>query len=64
VTGEDAALLVPRGDVAALAGAVRAVLTDSGLAGRLRAAALARAASLPSESDAVAAARAAYTRLR
>jgi glycosyltransferase involved in cell wall biosynthesis len=64
VTGTDAALLVSPGDVPALAAAVRSVLTDGELAARLRAAALARAASLPSESDAVAAALAAYDRLR
>jgi glycosyltransferase involved in cell wall biosynthesis len=64
VTGTDAALLVSPGDVPALAAAVRSVLTDGELAARLRAAALIRAASLPSESDAVAAALAAYDRLR
>jgi glycosyltransferase involved in cell wall biosynthesis len=64
VTGTDAALLIPPGDVPALAAAVRSVLTDAGLAARLRAAALARASSLPSESDTVAAALAAYDRLR
>jgi glycosyltransferase involved in cell wall biosynthesis len=64
VTGTDAALLVPPGDAPALAAAVRSVLTDAGLAARLRAAALARAATLPSEADTVAAALAAYERLR
>jgi glycosyltransferase involved in cell wall biosynthesis len=64
VTGTDAALLVSPGDVPALAAAVRSVLTDGELAARLRAAALARAASLPSEADTVAAALAAYDRLR
>jgi glycosyltransferase involved in cell wall biosynthesis len=60
LTGEDAALLVPPGDPARLAGAVAAVLGDPALAGRLRAAARERAASLPSEDAAVAAALAAY----
>jgi glycosyltransferase involved in cell wall biosynthesis len=60
VTGEDAALLVPPGDPALLAGAVAAVLGDPALAGRLRAAARERAASLPSGDAAVAAALAAY----
>lgn len=60
LTGEDAALLVPAGDARALAGAVRSVLTDPGLAARLAAAARARAGALPAEQDAVAAALAAY----
>jgi len=60
LTGEDGALLVPPGDTRALGDAVRAVLTDPALAGRLAAAALARAAALPTEEDAVAAALAAY----
>jgi glycosyltransferase involved in cell wall biosynthesis len=60
LTGEDAALLVPAGDVRALADAVRSVLTDPGLAARLAAAARARAGALPTERDAVAAALAAY----
>jgi glycosyltransferase involved in cell wall biosynthesis len=64
VTGTDAALLVSPGDVPALAAAVRSVLTDGELAARLRAAALVRAASLPSEADTVAAALAAYEQLR
>jgi glycosyltransferase involved in cell wall biosynthesis len=55
-----AALLVPPGDAPALAAAVRMVLTDSSLAARLRAAAAARAATLPAEADATAAALAAY----
>jgi glycosyltransferase involved in cell wall biosynthesis len=58
--GQDAALLVAPGDPAALAAAVRAVLTDPALAARLRAAAGERAKRLPAESDAVAAALAAY----
>jgi glycosyltransferase involved in cell wall biosynthesis len=60
LTGEDAALLVPPGDTRALSDAVRTVLTDPVLAGRLAAAAQARAAALPTEADAVAAALAAY----
>lgn len=63
MTGPDAALLVPPGDPDALAAAVRSVLTDPGLAARLREAALARAATLPTEADAVAAARAIYDSL-
>jgi glycosyltransferase involved in cell wall biosynthesis len=60
LTGEDAALLVPPGDAAQLAGAVRAVLTDAELAGRLRKAALNRARTLPGEDDAVTAAISEY----
>jgi glycosyltransferase involved in cell wall biosynthesis len=60
LTGEDAALLVPAGDARALGDAVRSVLTEPGLAGRLAAAARARAAALPTEEDALAAAVAAY----
>jgi len=60
VTGEDAALLVPSADPARLADAVRAVLTDPGLAARLRKAAADRAQALPSPADAVAAALAEY----
>jgi glycosyltransferase involved in cell wall biosynthesis len=63
LTGEDAALLVPAGDVERLADAVRAVLTGPALAARLRAAALERALSLPAEDDAVAAALAEYRRV-
>lgn len=63
LTGEDTALLVPPGDAAALGVAVRDILTDPALASRLRSAALARAASLPSEADAVAAALAVYDSL-
>jgi glycosyltransferase involved in cell wall biosynthesis len=63
MTGPDAALLVPPGDPDALGGAVRSVLTDPALAMRLREAALARAATLPTEADAVAAARAIYDSL-
>ena len=60
LTGEDAAVLVPPGDTARLAEAVRAVLTDEVLAARLRRAAASRAAILPSEQDAVDAALAEY----
>jgi glycosyltransferase involved in cell wall biosynthesis len=63
LTGPDGALLVPPGDPAALAAAVRAALDDQGLARRLGAAARARAAELPAESDAVAAALVSYRRL-
>ena len=47
---------MPPGDPAALGQAVLAVLDDAELAKRLSAAAESRAAELPSESDAVAAA--------
>jgi glycosyltransferase involved in cell wall biosynthesis len=60
LTGEDAALLVPPADPAALADAVRAVLTDPGLAARLRKAAEERAQALPTPDDAVATALAEY----
>jgi glycosyltransferase involved in cell wall biosynthesis len=60
LTGEDAALLVPPGDPAALASAVGALLGDHTLARALEAAALARAGALPSESEAVDAAVALY----
>jgi glycosyltransferase involved in cell wall biosynthesis len=63
LTGEDAAVLVPPGDARALAAAVRSVLTDPALAAGLRTAAAARAAALPTESDAVTAALSAYARL-
>jgi glycosyltransferase involved in cell wall biosynthesis len=56
LTGEDAALLVPCGDAPALAAAVRSVLIGAPLAARLKAAAAVRAATLPSEADAVSAA--------
>ncbi len=62
LAGEDAALLVPPGDAAALAAAVLSVLCDPGLA-RLSEAAIKRAGTLPSEEDAVDAALAAYRRL-
>jgi glycosyltransferase involved in cell wall biosynthesis len=60
LTGEDAALLVPPDDPVRLAAAVTSVLTDNALARRLRAAAAARAAQLPSEADGVTAVLAAY----
>ena len=60
LTGEDAAVLVPPGDAAALAAAVLAVLDDPGLAARLGEAARARAAALPGEAAAVDAALALY----
>jgi glycosyltransferase involved in cell wall biosynthesis len=60
VTGEDAALLVPLDDPAGLADAVRAVLTDPGLAARLRKAAADRAQALPTPAAAVASALAGY----
>ncbi len=63
LTGEDAALLVPAGDAARLADAVRAVLTDKVLAARLRQAAANRAHALPDEEDAVIAALSEYDRV-
>ncbi len=63
LTGEDGALLIPPGDPAALAAAVRRVLTSASLARRMAGAALARARTLPSENDAVEAALDVYRRL-
>jgi len=63
LTGEDAALLVPVAEPGHLASAVLSVLEDQALASQLGAAALARAQALPSASDAVDAALAAYARL-
>jgi glycosyltransferase involved in cell wall biosynthesis len=63
LTGQDAAVLVPPGDAAALADAVLSVLDDPPLAARLSAAALARAAALPTQDDAVEAALGLYRRL-
>jgi glycosyltransferase involved in cell wall biosynthesis len=63
LTGDDAALLVPPGDAARLADAIRAVLGDPALGTRLRAAAQKRGAALPSEDDAVAAVLACYADL-
>jgi glycosyltransferase involved in cell wall biosynthesis len=62
LTGGDAALLVPPGEPAQLSAAVLRVLDDPDLAGRLGAAALARAAALPSAADAVRAGLTAYRR--
>ena len=64
LTGDDAACLVAAGDPAALAAAVLRVLEDRDLAHRLAAAAAARAATLPTEADATAAALAWYDKLR
>jgi glycosyltransferase involved in cell wall biosynthesis len=63
LTGEAGALLIPVNDPVRLASAVASVLDDRAQAGRLAAAALARAGTLPSESDAVDAAIAGYARL-
>jgi glycosyltransferase involved in cell wall biosynthesis len=63
LTGEDAALLVPQGDPAALAAAVESVLGDPGLAARLGAAAAKRAAELPDTGDAVDSVTRLYRRL-
>jgi glycosyltransferase involved in cell wall biosynthesis len=64
LTGEDAAVLVPADDPGALAEAILAVLDDPALAARLSAAARARAASLPTPADAVAAVLTLYAQLR
>jgi glycosyltransferase involved in cell wall biosynthesis len=63
LTGDDAAMLVPPDDPGALASAIAGVLDDRALASTLGSAAAARAATLPSESDAVDAALAVYGRL-
>jgi glycosyltransferase involved in cell wall biosynthesis len=63
LTGDQAALLVPPGDPAALAAAVRRVLREPELARRLSAAALGRAAGLPTAADAIAQVLALYDRL-
>jgi glycosyltransferase involved in cell wall biosynthesis len=63
LTGPDAALLVPPGDAAALAGAVASVLGDPGLATRLSEAAVKQAQTLPTERDALDAALAGYQAL-
>ncbi len=60
LTGEDAALLIPPGDAAALAAAVSAVLDDPKLAARLGQAAQARSATFPTESDSISAVLASY----
>lgn len=53
VTGDGGALLVPVGDVAAIAAAVAGLLTDPDARARLAAGALARATELPDLSDVV-----------
>jgi glycosyltransferase involved in cell wall biosynthesis len=63
LTGEDAAVLVPPGDAASLAGAVLSVLDDPARAAELSTAAFSRAAGLPGEPAAVAAALALYQRV-
>jgi glycosyltransferase involved in cell wall biosynthesis len=63
LAGEDAAVLVPPGDAARFAAAVRAVLGDPALAARLRKAALEQARGLPDTDEAVAAALAEYRRV-
>ncbi len=63
LTGEDGALLIPAGDPAKLAAAVRRVLISEALARRLADGARARARMLPAENDAVEAAVAVYRRL-
>ena len=60
LTGDDAALLVPPDDPAALTAAVRRVLTDDELAARLAGAAQDRARTLPSVNAATEAALAVY----
>jgi glycosyltransferase involved in cell wall biosynthesis len=63
LTGEDAALLIPPGDAAALSAAVLSVLDDPARAKRLGEAAIQRSRSLPSEREALDAALAAYRRI-
>jgi glycosyltransferase involved in cell wall biosynthesis len=63
LTGEAGALLIPANDPVRLASAVASVLDEPVQSGRLAAAALARAGTLPSESDAVDAAIARYAGL-
>jgi glycosyltransferase involved in cell wall biosynthesis len=63
LVGDDAAVLVQSADAQALADAVHAILRRPPLAARLRAAAAARGAALPTAADAVAAALAAYARI-
>ncbi len=64
LTGDEAAVLVPPADPVAFGRAVLRVLDDPGLGRKLSAAALRRAAELPSEADATAAVLAIYNRLR
>jgi glycosyltransferase involved in cell wall biosynthesis len=63
LTGEDGALLVPPADPGRLASAVLSVLDDPERGAALGAAALARAAALPDEADAVDSALAVYGRI-
>jgi glycosyltransferase involved in cell wall biosynthesis len=63
LTGDAAAVLIPANDPVRLASALASVLDDPARSDRLAAAALARAATLPSESDAIDAAIAGYARL-
>ena len=63
LAGGDAAILVPPGDAAQFAAAVRAVLGDPALAAGLRKAALEQARALPDEDDAVNAALTEYRRV-
>jgi glycosyltransferase involved in cell wall biosynthesis len=63
LTGEHAALLVPPGDAAVLAAAVRRVLDEPAMAAALTRAAAARAAALPGAAEAVGSAAALYGRL-
>jgi glycosyltransferase involved in cell wall biosynthesis len=63
LTGQDGALLVPSGAPGQLAAALRSVLDDPALSGRLAASAARRAAALPSASDAIDAVAALYARL-
>jgi glycosyltransferase involved in cell wall biosynthesis len=63
LTGGDAAVLVEPGNAERLGQAVLSVMDDDALAGRLRAAARRRAATLPADDDAVTAALAAYGRI-
>jgi len=63
LTGEEAAILVPPEDPAELAAAVSSVLDDPALATRLQRAAVVRAASFPTQEDAVRTACTLYRRL-
>ena len=63
LTGDEAAVLVPSGDRAALAAGVLSVLDSPAVAAKLAAAAASRAAELPTDADAIAAALALYGRL-